>query len=206
MVSPESVDAVRQAVRDWEDKQEERARRKAASRADAALRQRVIDASIPPRMAEWDAKVGNNPLLEWVRQNKAGSIYIPGVYGCGKTRAIATVAADCARAGEDVEFSSEGALILEIQVAGADPAELSGLRRRASTCGLLVIDDFGKTKYTEFVSANMFEVINARYQSGARTWITTNATGDEMAAKLGDVGLSIVRRLREMCVVWKGQP
>jgi DNA replication protein DnaC len=105
-----------------------------------------------------------------------------------------------------VEFIAEVDLILEMQVAGTDPMQLQKLRSRVSTCELLVIDDFGKTKYTEFAASQMFAIVNARYESAARTWITTNATGDEMAAKLGDMGHAIVRRLREMCAAWKDQP
>ncbi len=63
---------------------------------------------------------------------------------------------------------------------------------------VLVIDDLGVGKDTEFAVASMYEIIDKRYQSmHGGLIVTTNLSPDDLAKKLGDD--RIPSRLAQMC-------
>lgn len=67
---------------------------------------------------------------------------------------------------------------------------------------LLIIDEIGATKQTEFEQATLFNVINGRYEQQRPTLIISNLMPDELEKALGD---RVMDRLREnggMCLVF----
>lgn len=48
--------------------------------------------------------------------------------------------------------------------------------------GLLVLDDLGRERTTDFVTERLFLLINRRYEWGARTWATSNMRIAELEA------------------------
>lgn len=64
-------------------------------------------------------------------------------------------------------------------------------------CGLplLVLDDLGKQKKSEFAQRVLFNVIDGRYVKGKHLIITSNLTGDEFAAEVGE---AVASRIVEM--------
>ena len=64
---------------------------------------------------------------------------------------------------------------------------------------LLIIDDLGAERKSEFMQEQVFNIIDARYRSGLPFIITTNLTADEIK-KPQDVGYSrIYDRILERC-------
>lgn len=61
---------------------------------------------------------------------------------------------------------------------------------------LLVIDDLGKEKYTEWVSQILFQVVDERYNRELPIIITTNLNLQELKERVGE---PITSRLMEMC-------
>lgn len=59
--------------------------------------------------------------------------------------------------------------------------ELEALKHRISNCDLLVIDDFGASRDTEFANEIMFSVIDGRYSSKRPMVITTNLTMEQLS-------------------------
>ena len=53
-------------------------------------------------------------------------------------------------------------------------------------CKLLIIDDIGAEKVTEWVAERMVSLIHSRYSNGLSTIYTSNLSPDELKAKLGD--------------------
>lgn len=64
------------------------------------------------------------------------------------------------------------------------------------TCDLLVIDDFGVEKASEFVIEKTFSLIDTRYRTGKPMIITTNLNIQDIENKFG---LRIADRIKEMC-------
>ena len=64
------------------------------------------------------------------------------------------------------------------------------------TVPLLILDDFGTEKHTEFVEATIYDIIDARYENCLQTVITSNYSISDIKqtyhARIGD-------RIQEMC-------
>ena len=62
--------------------------------------------------------------------------------------------------------------------------------------GVLILDDLGAEKATEFVAETLYRIINHRYVNMLPTVFTSNCTLQELAEKIGDRSAS---RITEMC-------
>lgn len=125
---------------------------------------------------------------------KRNSLLIFGQVGSGKTHLSAAIANDFASKGIPTLF---GTFIdhlehirEEFESAGAN-AYLTDMKSMM----VLVIDDLGKEKKTEWTQQVLFDVINYRYEHLLPVIITTNFNTDELA---NYVGHPIWSRLFEM--------
>ena len=66
-------------------------------------------------------------------------------------------------------------------------------------CSLLVLDDLGKEKPSEWVEETLYEIINARYVRRLPVIITTNVGLKAVETRYPWNGEAIVSRLFEMC-------
>lgn len=66
--------------------------------------------------------------------------------------------------------------------------------------GLLIIDDVGAEKPTDWVAETFYKVINVRYEKMLPTIFTSNFSLDQLADKIGD---RVPSRIAEMCEVVK---
>ena len=64
---------------------------------------------------------------------------------------------------------------------------------------LLVLDDLGAEKTTEFVEGELYNIINYRYTNKLPTIITSNIPWNELPDKYGMNGKRIASRISEMC-------
>ncbi|MDD5110865.1 MAG: ATP-binding protein [Patescibacteria group bacterium] len=65
--------------------------------------------------------------------------------------------------------------------------------------GVMILDDFGAEKATDFVAETIYRLINHRYERMLPTMFTSNCTLQELAEKLGERTTS---RIVEMCDVY----
>lgn len=63
---------------------------------------------------------------------------------------------------------------------------------------LLILDDLGKSKVTDWALEKLFEIVNYRYEDLLPTVFTSNYSLSEVAQMVGD---PIASRISEMCVV-----
>ena len=66
------------------------------------------------------------------------------------------------------------------------------------TVELLVLDDLGAEKSSEWTKSVLFEIIDYRYNEMLPILITTNCPPKELKAKIGDRSYD---RIREMCAL-----
>lgn len=138
-------------------------------------------------------------------------IYLQGSNGTGKTHLAAALAMHLMRKGIPTIFRTANELLLDIRQGIDEDNEDSRLRRYYSV-PLLVIDDLGKEKCTEWSIATLFDIINRRYEDMMPTVITTNYNNAELVKREttrdGDSETikAIISRLHEMnqCItmVW----
>jgi DNA replication protein DnaC len=64
---------------------------------------------------------------------------------------------------------------------------------------LLILDDLGAEKTTEFVEGEIYNIINYRYNNKLPTIITSNINWNDLESKYPMNGKRIASRISEMC-------
>lgn len=169
----------------------------------------ALSAALPPRYR--NAVADHPQVLAWVREVAAQaaapspgarpqvttgpSLLLAGVTGAGKTHQAYGAIRALAQAGIGVRWRATTAADL---YAGLRPrpgvdseAELAAVAR----CPLLILDDLGAAKASEWVEEITYRLINRRYNLMLPTLITTNLAIADLRAHLGD---RITSRLAQM--------
>lgn len=174
----------------------------------------VVEASIPPIYRNTDeARLRQNlvnpdvldKVLSW--EMGAKGMAIIGRTGCGKTRAIALllkrlISVDLVGVNTSLMVYYAGELERAIMGSFANKAKsYDDLMRKLETCGLLVIDDFGKEKFTERYEVSVFQIFEKRAANLRPTIFTTNYKGETLKARFSDQNNyePFSRRLNEFC-------
>lgn len=145
--------------------------------------------------------------------------YFYGEVGTGKTFLAALIAQEFLKAGKSVLFEKVADLLTEFYAVyrgqgGNEDSLLSGLYN----VDLLILDDFGIEKATQFVGSTLCKILDARYnREGITTIITSNYSLKQIAERLnnptdmqvGDMclnGSRIYDRCKEICkpILFKG--
>ena len=146
--------------------------------------------------------------------------YFYGEVGTGKTFLAAIIAQEFLKAGKSVLFEKVADLLTEFYAVyrgegGSEDSLLSELYN----VDLLILDDFGIEKATQFVGSTLCKILDARYnREGITTIITSNYSLKQIAARLnnptdmqtGDMclnGSRIADRCMEICkpILFKGE-
>lgn len=125
-------------------------------------------------------------------------IRLTGPYGCGKTHLAAAVLNAMIGRGIPGMFVVVPDLLRQIRI-GFDDMEMAKRANEivdtAKSAPLLVLDDLGAEKPSDWVREYLFILLNTRYEKELPTIVTTNCTTAELIAKLQQ---RIVSRLVEM--------
>lgn len=136
------------------------------------------------KYAEKFVKIGTAPQ----------GLLLHGSVGTGKTFASACISNYLMENGKTVLVMNLGLYLIKLKKEW-DEAE-SNVLEYVKHCDLLVIDDFGVEKVTEFVLDKVFALIDTRYRAEKPLIITTNLSLKEITDKFGS---RISDRLQEMC-------
>lgn len=136
------------------------------------------------RYAEKIVKIGTAPQ----------GLLMHGSVGTGKTFASACIANYLMKNGKTVLVMNLGLYLIKLKKEW-DEAE-SNVLEYVKNCDLLVIDDFGVEKISEFVRDKAFALIDTRYRAEKPLIITTNLSLKDIEEKFGS---RIADRLQEMC-------
>jgi len=135
-----------------------------------------------------------NNFTEFKKDGKGLLLY--GTVGTGKTYFAACIANRLIDSGYKVLMTNFARLTNEIQGMFEGKQKFIDSLNRYT---LLIIDDLGAERKSEFMQEQVFNIIDARYRSGLPFIITTNLTADEIK-KPQDVGYSrIYDRILERC-------
>ena len=119
-----------------------------------------------------------------------------GTVGTGKTYFAACIANNLIDAGYSVLMTNFARLTNQIQGMFDGKQEFIDSLNRYT---LLIIDDLGAERKSEFMQEMVFNIIDSRYRSGLPFIITTNLTAEEIK-KPQEVGYSrIYDRILERC-------
>ena len=163
----------------------------------------MTDKRIPPRFR---AAVASNPdVIAWCEEfsPSSPSLLILGPVGTGKTHqafgAIRTLAAN----GVTVGWHADTAPGLLASLRPRADADSESEYRRIAAVPLLLLDDIGAAKASEWTEEILYRLVNDRYEAMLPGLFTSNIPAAELRVMLGD---RIASRLAEMCqrVVLRG--
>lgn len=148
--------------------------------------------------------IGNEKLIDELKKHETGNLVLYGNTGCGKTHlAIAmmrqAIITDINRILElkwvcDVRpkiltprFIPAPELLLEIRQSFRDdsPTSEADVIKKYCEAGLLVLDDLGSEKTSEYSITTLYIIIDRRDRELLPTIITTNLSQKEVEEKLG---------------------
>jgi len=151
----------------------------------------------------------------WPMTNEGRGLLLMGGCGAGKTHLAVAALVEIIHSGKPgrVLFCNFQELIQDIQASfDADAAVgKSEILRPLLEADLLVLDELGSVKPTQFVQDLLYYVINSRYNTVRPTIFTTNATdepgadGQRLVDKIGERLRSRLYEMTEQIVI-KGVP
>lgn len=126
------------------------------------------------------------------KTNEGKGLLIAGPVGTGKTHLTAAIATYVME-----NFFVPVKFITAVDLFnGLHNFDDSRFAEDLKSVDLLVIDDLGKEKITDWRLEKLFEIINARYEDYKPIVITTNYTNSELENR---IGAAIYSRICEMC-------
>lgn len=171
---------------------------------------------IPARYAE--SVVDVPEVVDWVRQvvqsaarSRSGapvvrggpSVLLLGGTGTGKTHQAFGALRAISESGVACRWTFSTAADIYAKLRPRHRVDSEAEFDRFATAPLLVIDDLGAAKATEWTEEVNYRLINHRYSHGLSTLITSNVPPKDLGAAVGE---RVASRLIEMCerVVLKG--
>jgi DNA replication protein DnaC len=129
---------------------------------------------------------------------KARNLILAGPVGTGKSHVAWGIAHHEVVRGTYVIYASVPRLLLDMRPDG-DPNAFG----RACKADLLVLDDIGAARPTDWANEQMFSIVEERANHQRRTVVTTNFTWDQLVATWG---APIMDRLRDesMTIILNG--
>lgn len=122
---------------------------------------------------------------EQILQGERPSLYIAGPIGTGKTMLASCLSLDLIRRGRSVRWSNVGDLLRSLRASfnSRDVSEEDIIDRYVSA-PILVLDDLGKERPTEWAAEQLFAIFNRRYDYNKPTIVTTNYSGADLVRRL----------------------
>lgn len=147
-----------------------------------------------PQMKEAHAYVEN-----WnkIRNENLGLLFW-GLTGNGKTFAAACIANALIEQLVDVRMCTFGSILNHLP--GMSAREKDDYLRSFRTCDLLILDDFGMERRTDYAREQIFGIIDGRYLAKKPTIITTNLSLQELKDPCDITEKRIFDRILEMCI------
>ncbi len=138
-------------------------------------------------------------------QANGDGLYVEGTYGTGKTHLAAAISIQLMEEGHNVIFRTADDLLREIKATFDESGSEQKVIDRFKQCELLVIDDLGKEQATDWSTAQLYAIINDRYETQRPVIITTNFNENDLMAVESPKGVgghriqAILSRLHETC-------
>ncbi|MBX7246127.1 MAG: ATP-binding protein [Candidatus Sumerlaeaceae bacterium] len=126
-------------------------------------------------------------------------LLLVGKEGTGKTHIAVSILKDVIGRGFTGLYWNVPELFLELRRLMNTSSELTeaDIFDEALSIDLLVLDDLGAERSSDYVTERLYVMVNGRYEHDLATIITTNKTLEELRQQLG---ARIVSRICEMCI------
>ena len=144
-----------------------------------------------------------NYVQHWPQlQQKGLGMLFWGPPGTGKTFAAACIANHFLESrepfGPSVVMTTFGVILRRL--VALNPQDREDFMIKLLTCKLLILDDFGMERQTDFAREQVFNIINGRYLAVSPTVVTTNLSLQELKNPKTMADHRIYDRLLERCL------
>ena len=153
--------------------------------------------SVPARFknATWeDVPEKIRKCIESMKETRKG-IFIHGGVGTGKTHIAYAIAKQMYGQRMQIEFWNSAELMDAIR-RGYDKPFDETFEDLMKFRGLLILDDVGSEKLTEWVAERFYLLVNRKYNHMLPVIFTSNFNVEELAGRIGE---RVASRLVEMC-------
>lgn len=131
--------------------------------------------------------------------NPDGWLVLEGGYGCGKTHLAAAIGNLRLAKGDPVLFITTPDLLDHLRSTYSPSAETTydAMFDRIRNAPLLILDDLGVEKQSQWAQEKLFQLLNHRYMYRLATVITTNADLDSLDPRVRSrlLDLALIRRV-----------
>lgn len=197
----------------FEREAQEESRRKEAERQERI--QRVFDlAELGPRFSEctfekWTQRKGVERCYQLASEyaenfgehyGRGEGLLLMGEPGNGKTHLAAAIVNQLVPKGKTCVFRSVPALLKKLQETYRDGSKVTESEVLAilQEADLLVLDDLGSEKVTEWAESTLYYIVDERYRWKKPLVVTTNCRLEVLEER---IGTRTIDRLLEMCVL-----
>lgn len=162
-----------------------------------------IKSYVPALFREADIENCQPIVNQWAFGKKNGKgLYLWGGVGTGKTYCAYALYKIMKANGLRVKIGNSAMILNDIKddfkYSARDPYYSSKFDEWIEYDGIMIIDDLGVEKPTEWVLETFYNLINTRYEHKLPTIFTTNYSVEEIEKRLGD---RLASRLVEMCTI-----
>lgn len=119
-----------------------------------------------------------------------------GTVGTGKSYAAACIANRIIENGYSAKMTNFATIINDLQNISRDKNEYI---RDLNRCDLLILDDLGAERQSQFAQEIVFSVIDSRYSAKLPLIVTTNLTGEELKNPADAQAGRIYDRILQRC-------
>lgn len=149
---------------------------------------------------------GNCQAITYAKELALGNtekgMFLFGSPGNGKTHIAISTLQEWVKERQGL-FYTMPVLAGEWRCFAKDDSKISELNGKIEAVDLLVIDDVGAEKWSEWIGQCMFNLLNTRYINGKRTIITSNLSLDELETHMQEQGARITSRIAGMCEIFE---
>lgn len=167
------------------------------------MKERIVD-RIPDKFIDADIRKTPKEIQQYYAdydetENSKG-LYLFGPVGTGKTYSVNALAIELLKNSLDVRIFDLPVLLDQIRSSFSNDSQEIESRtiRDLSDIEVLIIDDIGVEKITDWVLESLYKLINTRYENSKTTIFTSNHNLGELASRTND---RITSRITEMCKI-----
>lgn len=145
------------------------------------------------------ATVTDLAIAAWVRGFIAGSrrsLFINGLVGRGKSWQAFGALRESVTQKNRITWIAQGEPEILQSMRPHPDVDSEAVLTQYRKVGVLLIDDLGTSKGSEWVEQALYRLVNYRYENALPTIFTSNVEPEEMVAKIGD---RLTSRIAGMC-------